>query len=104
MHGAEDMGEKEKTVTKTTLEMRVLRRAAELLGSELALARHLRVAQPDLFACLSGTEKPTRAMFVEAVDVLIAFDETNLDVGSMTNPGDVGNPDRTDGGEKKPAA
>jgi len=57
--------------TKQTLEMRVLQRAAELLGSERALARRLRVPMPDLFAWLRGAEKPPRALFLETVDVLI---------------------------------
>ena len=54
-----------------TLEMRVLQRAVELLGSERALARRLRVPMPDLFAWLKGTDRPPRALFLDAVDLLI---------------------------------
>jgi len=63
-------------VPTQTLDMRVLQRAAELLGSERALARKLRVPMPALFSWLKGTDKPPRALFLEAVDVLIAHDDS----------------------------
>ena len=54
-----------------TLEMRVLQHAADKLGSERALARRLRVPMPDLLAWLKGADRPPRALFLEAVDILV---------------------------------
>ena len=71
-------------MTKSTLEMRVLQRGIEILGSERALARRLRVSQPDLFLWLKGTEKPTRMMFTAAVDVLIEHGDTTGESSSQT--------------------
>jgi hypothetical protein len=51
--------------------MRVFRRAAELLGSERALARHLWLTSLELAMILRGAEKPPREVFVEAVDLLL---------------------------------
>ena len=65
--------------TKTTLEMRVLQRAAELLGGERALARRLHVSMPDLFAWLKGAERPTKTHFFAAIDVLIEHGEASVD-------------------------
>lgn len=59
-----------------TLEMRVLARAAELLGGELALARELGVSQLDLDLWTSGVEKPWRTAFLGAVNVLIVHGDT----------------------------
>ena len=56
---------------KKTLEMRVLERGIELLGSHKALAAHLRVSQHDLLLWLEGWERPTRPVFLAAVDVLM---------------------------------
>jgi hypothetical protein len=61
----------EKHLSKPTLEMRVLRRAADLLGGERALARELRVPSVDVLIWLEGTERPTRPVFIAAVDLLI---------------------------------
>ena len=58
-------------MTKATLEMRVLQRAVELMGSERALARHLRISMPDLFMLLKGDERPTKHIFLEATDLLM---------------------------------
>ncbi len=55
-----------------TLEMRVLQRAAELAGSERALARRLHVPLADLCAWLSGVEQPPLGTFLDAVDVMLA--------------------------------
>jgi hypothetical protein len=55
--------------------MRVLRRAADLLGGERALARELRVPSADVFLWLKGIERPTRAVFVAAVDLLIEHED-----------------------------
>jgi hypothetical protein len=60
-----------------TLEMRVLQRAAEILGSERALARELRVPMLELFMWLRGSERPTRPVFLAAVDILIEHDDVN---------------------------
>jgi hypothetical protein len=64
-------------MSNPTLEMRVLQRAAELLGSERALARALRVPIPDLFMWLRGSERPTRALFLAAVDILLERGDAN---------------------------
>ncbi len=60
-----------------SLEVRVLRRAIELMGGERPLAKRLRVPMHDLQMWLDGTEKPTRALFLAAVDVLIEHDDTD---------------------------
>ena len=72
-------------MSKPTLEMRVLQRGAELLGSERALARYLRVPMPDLFLWLKGTERPTRATFLAAVDLLMERGDTSA-LESMIEP------------------
>jgi hypothetical protein len=64
-------------LSELTLEMRVLQRAVEILGSERALARELRVPLPELFTWLKGAERPTRPMFLAAVDVLIEHGDSN---------------------------
>jgi hypothetical protein len=51
--------------------MRVLQRAVEILGSERALARKLRVPRLALSGWLTGAERPISAVFLAAVDVLI---------------------------------
>ena len=56
---------------KMTLEMRVLKRAVEILGSERALARRLHVPVADLCIWMAGAETPPRATFLRAVDVMI---------------------------------
>jgi hypothetical protein len=53
--------------------MRVLRRAADLLGGERALARELRVPSSDVFLWLQGTARPARPVFVAAVDIVIEY-------------------------------
>jgi hypothetical protein len=64
--------------------MRVLQRAVELLGSERALARALRVPMPELFGWLKGSERPTRAIFLAAVDVLIERGDPSPSSGDAT--------------------
>jgi hypothetical protein len=61
--------------TGLTLEARVVQRARELLGSDKALARELRVTVPDLLLLLSGVQRPTRRGFLAAVDILIAHND-----------------------------
>jgi len=75
-----------------TLEMRVLQRACELLGSERSLARRLRVPMPALFMWLKGTEKPPRALFMEAVDILIAHDASVPGDIQLVNPDGAASP------------
>ena len=71
---------------KLTLEMRVLQRATELLGSERALARRLRVQMPALFSWIKGTDTPTRAIFLEAIDILIENGDTSSLAGVAVKP------------------
>jgi hypothetical protein len=67
--------------------MRVLRRAAELLGSERALARELRVPLRELFAWLEGAERPARPAFLTAVDILIdQGDPGSFGAGASQSP------------------
>jgi hypothetical protein len=54
-----------------TLQMRVLQRCVKELGDERALARHLRVPQPELFAWLRGEDLPPHSIFLSAIDLLI---------------------------------
>jgi hypothetical protein len=61
---------------KKTLEMRVMERAVELMGSHKDLANHLKVSQRDLMLWLEGFERPTRAMFIAAIDVLLEKSDT----------------------------
>jgi hypothetical protein len=51
--------------------MRVLRRAADLVGGERALARELRTPVADVLAWLEGAARPARPVFLAAVDILI---------------------------------
>jgi hypothetical protein len=79
--------------------MRVLQRAVELMGSERAVARHLRVPMPDLFAWLKGADRPPRALFLEAVDLLIERgDLAALDSGAPGKKSAGAAPDGKDGG------
>ena len=54
----------------TTMEIRVLQRAAEILGSEQALAARLRVSIVDLFLWLCGSRRPASASLMEAMEIL----------------------------------
>ena len=69
-----------------TLEVRVFRRAAELLVSERALARHLRMPSLQVAMILSGAERPLWDVFVEAVDLLIEQGEPLFPDVSDTSP------------------
>jgi hypothetical protein len=56
----------------TTIYNRTLQKAAEILGSERALARYLRVPLPDLFVWMRpGAVSPPAAVFLKAVDVVL---------------------------------
>lgn len=58
-------------MTQGSLEKRVLEKALDLSGGYHALARRLRISQLDLAAFLNGSDRPTRTVFLEAVDVII---------------------------------
>jgi hypothetical protein len=73
-------------MAKLTLEMRVLQRAAEVLGSERALARRLRVPMPSLFAWIKGNDRPTRTVFLEAIDILVEHGDTSSLAGVAVKP------------------
>jgi len=51
---------------------------ADLLGGERALARELQVPSSDLRSWLAGTERPTRAVFIAAVDLLIEHGDADV--------------------------
>jgi hypothetical protein len=58
-----------------TLEMRVFRRAADLMGSEKELAGLMRVPVRLVFAWISGAQLPSQKRFLEAIDVMIDLGE-----------------------------
>jgi hypothetical protein len=53
-----------------TVWARTLRRAAELIGGELALAAKLTVKPSDLTAWLGAEGKPPPEVFLKAVDII----------------------------------
>lgn len=73
-------------MAKLTLEMRVLQRAAEVLGGERALARRLRVPMPSLLAWIRGNDRPTRTVFLETIDILIEHGDTSSLTGVAVQP------------------
>lgn len=70
-----------------TLDVRVLEQAMERIGGKRALAAHLMITEKDLQAFLEGTARPTRVVFLGAVDVLLEFgDWSGLDeLSSVTD-------------------
>jgi len=80
------MTSKAEEVSKPTLEMRVLRRAAELLGGERELARRLHVPMRDLFMWLKGDERPTKVYFLCAVDLLLELGESGIPAEDLNPP------------------
>jgi hypothetical protein len=50
----------------------VLRKAAEILGGNAALCRHLQVPDAVLGAWLLGTDMPPTHVFLKAVDLLVS--------------------------------
>jgi hypothetical protein len=54
-----------------TLEMRVLQRVVDSLGSVRSAARRLQVPLSQFFMCLRGFEDTPRQVFLDAVDFLI---------------------------------
>ena len=65
-------------MTQGSLEKRVLEKALDLSGGYRALARRLRISQLDLAAFLNGSEKPTRTVFLDAVDVIIELGSSSF--------------------------
>ena len=51
--------------------VRTLYKAADLMGSRKALARQLRVPLADLERWMSGVEVPPMSVFLQAVDVVL---------------------------------
>ena len=84
-----------------TLEMRVLQRAAEVLGGERVLARRLRVPMPSLLAWIKGTDRPTRSVFLETVDILIEHGDTSSLTGVAVKPPAAGAAHGTPGGKEE---
>lgn len=92
---------------KITLQVRVLQRAAELIGGQRALARRLRVPLPTLFLWVKGLGDVPQDVFIRAVDVLIEFeDPLDLagvqDLGSLSGQ-DTGNSSGNSSGNKSAA-
>ena len=86
-------------MAKLTLEMRVLQRAVEILGSERALARRLRVPMPSLFAWIKGNDRPTRTVFLQAIDILIENGDTGSLTGAAVKPPAGAGPHAIPGGK-----
>lgn len=59
---------------------RVLRKAAELIGSREKLCKHLRVSRADLDRWIAGEAEPPTAIFHKAIHLVI--DELPLPPGS----------------------
>jgi DNA-binding transcriptional regulator YiaG len=57
-------------VPDTDLYLRTLRRAAELIGDQEALARRLNVTPSHLALWIQGVEKPPTYVFLRAVDLV----------------------------------
>lgn len=60
----------EASVPETDLYLRTLRRAAEVMGDEDALAQRLRVTPSHLALWIQGIESPPTYVFLRAVDLL----------------------------------
>jgi hypothetical protein len=62
----------ERALASTSVHARTLRKAAEMLGGERALARYLKVPMPDLSAWLRGNAgPPPDRVFLKAVDLVL---------------------------------
>lgn len=80
-------------MSDNTLYIRALVRAAKLLGSVEALARHLGVSQTRLKLYLQGGERVPEALFLRTVDVLVD-DETGKLGKELVAQGKGGNAKR----------
>ena len=59
-------------MAKPSVYAQTLQKAAQLLGSERALARYLEVGMPDLFAWMRpGATPPPHQVFLKAVDLVM---------------------------------
>jgi hypothetical protein len=58
-------------LANTTVHVRTLAKAAELLGGERALARYLRVPMPELFVWMRGASPLPDSVFLRAVDLVL---------------------------------
>ncbi len=56
---------------------RTLKCALEIVGSEKTLARRLLVPVAELQAWLRGEDKPPKAVFLAAVDIVVGTDHTS---------------------------
>jgi hypothetical protein len=76
-----------------TVHARALARAAEILGGAAALTDRLRVTPEGLRLWLSGKIEPPPRVFLEAVDIIIKYQLTELSrdgegKGKRPGPGD----------------
>lgn len=55
----------------TSVHLRTLEKAAEILGGERALARYLRVPMPELFVWMRGAVPCPDGVFLRAVDLVL---------------------------------
>ena len=60
----------EAALPETDLYLRTLRRAAEVMGDQDALARRLRVTPSHLALWIQGIESPPTYVFLRAVDLI----------------------------------
>jgi|SRR6185369_1920901 hypothetical protein len=59
-------------MTKPSVYSRMLRKAADLVGGERALARYLKVPQADVYAWMRpGASPPPAGVFLNAVDLVL---------------------------------
>jgi len=65
-------------VAERDLYLRTLRRAADIVGGEQALALHLKVTPSHLALWLKGLEQPTTDAFLRAVDLVSAHELAQL--------------------------
>jgi DNA-binding transcriptional regulator YdaS (Cro superfamily) len=65
-------------VPERDLYLRTLRRAADIVGGEQALAIHLKVTPSHLALWLKGLEQPTTEAFLRAVDLVSAHELAQL--------------------------
>lgn len=65
---------------------RALRKAAELVGGQAKLCRHLRVPAADLQSWIDDKSVPPRGIFLRAVDVIIEETPPPADSGGGEPP------------------
>jgi len=72
----------------TNVYSRTLRKAAELLGGQQALSKHLRVPSSELQKWLEDKDVPPLAIFLQAVDLVVEESTGSSD----STPGDPPSP------------